>query len=75
MVSMTSVKTKLGSASGISSDTAEFAVAAIRQWWKPHGSAIKRYATANRLLITADSGGSNSSRSRLWKLKLQEVRR
>jgi transposase len=55
---------------GISSDTAEFAVAAIRQWWKRMGA--KRYAAAERLLITADSGGSNSSRSRLWKLKLQE---
>jgi transposase len=55
---------------GISSDTAEFAVAAIRQWWKRMGA--QRYATASRLLITADSGGSNSSRSRLWKLKLQE---
>ena len=55
---------------GISSDTAEFAVAAIRQWWKRMGA--KRYATASRLLITADSGGSNSCRSRLWKLKLQE---
>ena len=55
---------------GISSDTAEFAVAAIRQWWKRMG--LKRYATARRLLITADSGGSNSSRNRLWKLKLQE---
>ena len=55
---------------GISSDTAEFAVAAIRQWWKRMGA--KRYATASRVLITADSGGSNSRRSRLWKLKLQE---
>lgn len=55
---------------GISSDTAEFAVAAIRQWWKRMGT--KRYAAASRLLITADSGGSNSSRNRLWKLKLQE---
>jgi transposase len=55
---------------GISSDTAEFAVAAIRQWWNRMGA--KRYAAATRLLITADSGGSNSSRSRLWKLKLQE---
>jgi transposase len=55
---------------GISSDTAEFAVAAIRQWWKRMGR--KRYSTASRLLITADSGGSNSSRNRLWKLKLQE---
>lgn len=55
---------------GISSDTAEFAVAAIRQWWKRMGA--RRYAAASRLLITADSGGSNSSRSHLWKLKLQE---
>jgi transposase len=55
---------------GISSDTAEFAVAAIRQWWKIMG--IRRYDKSTRLLITADSGGSNSSRSRLWKLKLQE---
>jgi transposase len=55
---------------GISSDTAEFAVAAIRQWWKRMGT--KRYGSADRLLITADSGGSNSSRGRLWKLKLQE---
>jgi len=55
---------------GISSDTAEFAVAAIRQWWQRMGA--KRYATASRLLITADSGGSNSSRSRLWKLTLQK---
>ena len=56
---------------GISSDTAEFAVAAIRHWWKRMGA--RRYATASRLLITADSGGSNSSRSRLWKLMLQEL--
>ena len=55
---------------GISSDTAEFAVAAIRYWWTRMGA--KRYAKVSRLLITADSGGSNSRRSRLWKLKLQE---
>jgi transposase len=55
---------------GISSDTAEFAVAAIRQWWKRMGR--KRYSAASRLLITADSGGSNGSRNRLWKVKLQE---
>ena len=55
---------------GISSDTAEFAVAAIRQWWKRMGA--QRYAASSRLLITADSGGSNSSRSHLWKLKLKE---
>jgi transposase len=55
---------------GISSDTAAFAVAAIRQWWNQMG--IRRYEQSTRLLITADSGGSNSSRSRLWKLKRQE---
>jgi len=56
---------------GISHDTAEFAVAAIRLWWKKLGK--KQYRTAKRLLITADSGGSNSSRSRLWKLELQRL--
>ena len=54
---------------GISHDTAEFAVAAIRRWWQKLGH--RRYAKARRLLITADSGGSNSSRNRLWKLELQ----
>ncbi len=54
---------------GISHDTAEFAVAAIRRWWQKLGR--KRYPRAKRLLITADSGGSNSSRNRLWKLELQ----
>jgi Rhodopirellula transposase DDE domain len=52
---------------GVSSDTAEFAVAAIRCWWKRLGR--RRYRYARRLLITADSGGSNSARSRLWKSK------
>jgi transposase len=55
---------------GISHDTAEFAVASIRLWWKKLGK--KRYRSRRRLLITADSGGSNSSRSRLWKLELQQ---
>jgi transposase len=55
---------------GISHDTAEFAVAAIRLWWQKLGK--KRYRWAKRLLITADSGGSNASRSRLWKLELQQ---
>jgi hypothetical protein len=54
---------------GISHDTAEFAVAAIRRWWQKLGR--KRYAGAKRLLVTADSGGSNSSRSQLWKVELQ----
>jgi transposase len=55
---------------GISHDTAEFAVGAIRRWWEKLGR--KRYAGAKRLLVTADSGGSNSSRSRLWKVELQK---
>jgi len=55
---------------GITHDTAEFAVAAIRRWWQRLGQA--RYGHPRRLLITADSGGSNSSRNRLWKLELQK---
>jgi hypothetical protein len=54
---------------GVSHDTAEFAVGAIRRWWEKLGR--ERYANAKRLLVTADSGGSNSSRSRLWKWELQ----
>jgi len=54
---------------GVSSDTAEFAVETIRAWWKRLGR--RRHPTARRLLITADSGGSNSSRNRLWKVELQ----
>jgi transposase len=55
---------------GISHDTAEFAVAAIRRWWERLGR--KRYPQATRLLITADSGGSNSPRTRLWRWALQQ---
>jgi hypothetical protein len=55
---------------GISHDTAEFAVGAIRRWWQKLGR--KRYGRAQRLLVTADSGGSNSSRCRLWKVELQK---
>lgn len=55
---------------GISHDTAEFAVASIQRWWKRMGQ--KRYPTARRLLITADSGGSNSPRTRLWRWALQQ---
>ncbi len=54
---------------GISHDTAEFAVAAIRRWWRKLGRRC--YPNAKRLLITADSGGSNGHRNRLWKLELQ----
>jgi transposase len=55
---------------GISHDTAEFAVGAIRRWWEKLGR--KRYGGAKRLLVTADSGGSNGSRCRLWKVELQK---
>jgi hypothetical protein len=54
---------------GIDHDTAQFAVHSIRRWWKQMGS--RRFPRATELLITADGGGSNSSRSRLWKLSLQ----
>ena len=56
---------------GVSSDTAEFAVEAIRCWWRRLGR--DRHPRATRLLITADSGGSNSSRNRLWKAQLQAL--
>jgi len=54
---------------GISHDTAAFAVESIRRWWDALGAA--RYPTATRLLITADCGGSNGNRVRLWKRELQ----
>ena len=54
---------------GIGHDTAEFAVASIHRWWKRMGR--KRYGSPRRLLITADSGGSNSPRTRLWLRELQ----
>ncbi len=53
---------------GGSSDTAEFAVSTIRRWWAEVG--VLAYPEATTLLITADSGGSNSSRGRLWKREL-----
>lgn len=55
---------------GISRDTAEFAVEAIRRWWKRLGK--KRYKKPKRILVTADSGGSNGHRNRLWKYELQK---
>jgi hypothetical protein len=54
---------------GVDSDTAEFAVNSLRLWWQKMGHA--RYRVAQRLLITADGGGSNGSRLRLWKRELQ----
>ncbi len=56
---------------GIDRDTAQFATRSILLWWTEMGSA--RFPHARRLLITADGGGSNSHRSRLWKLSLQEL--
>ena len=56
---------------GIDHDTAEFAANAIQSWWMRMGR--KRFPKATELLITADSGGSNSARSRLWKVALQEL--
>jgi hypothetical protein len=54
---------------GISKDTAEFAVNSIRTWWQEMGK--EQYPLSKKLLVTADGGGSNSSRSRLWKKELQ----
>ena len=54
---------------GIDHDTAEFACASILRWWNEMGSA--RFPRATELMITADGGGSNSSRNRLWKKSLQ----
>jgi len=54
---------------GIDHDTASFAVASIRQWWLRMGK--RRYSAATELLITADCGGSNGNRVRLWKRELQ----
>ena len=54
---------------GISADTAQFAVGAIRAWWRSLGR--RRYPKAKTLTITADCGGSNSYRTKLWKTELQ----
>ena len=56
---------------GIDHDTASFAVNAIRRWWQSMGQ--RRYPKATRLVITADGGGSNGARVRLWKLELQKL--
>ena len=56
---------------GISSDTAQFAVNTIRSWWYEMGR--ERYPDACNILITADGGGSNGSRNRLWKYELQRL--
>jgi hypothetical protein len=56
---------------GVDHDTAEFAVETVRRWWKQMGS--RAHPEAKELLIMADGGGSNSSRSRLWKVALQQL--
>jgi hypothetical protein len=56
---------------GITHETAEFAVESIRRWWYRMGSQV--YPSTQELLVTADSGGSNGSRTRLWKVCLQEL--
>jgi transposase len=56
---------------GVDHDTAEFAVQSIRRWWRSMGQ--QTYPRAKRLLITADCGGSNGSRLRLWKWELQKL--
>jgi hypothetical protein len=56
---------------GISHDTAEFAVQTIRRWWQEIGRV--RYPKATQLFITADGGGSNGTRVRLWKRELQRL--
>jgi hypothetical protein len=60
---------KGGSVSGIDHDTASFAVNAIRRWWQRMGRSA--YPHARTLVITADAGGSNGTRLRLWKWELQ----
>ena len=56
---------------GIDHETAEFAVESIRRWWHESGKAL--YPGKKELLITADGGGSNGVKNRLWKKKLQEL--
>ena len=56
---------------GVDHDTAEFAVQTVRTWWRQMGR--RRYGQATELLITADGGGSNASRNRLWKYALQQL--
>jgi len=56
---------------GISKDTSEFAVESIRRWWK--GMGVVQYPVAKKILITADGGGSNGYRVRLWKREIQRL--
>ncbi len=56
---------------GIDHDTAKFAIESIRRWWRHMGKEC--YPQAKAVLITADGGGSNASRNRLWKIELQQL--
>ncbi|HEV3143520.1 MAG TPA: ISAzo13 family transposase [Gemmataceae bacterium] len=56
---------------GIDHDTAQFATETLRRWWKNMGRLV--YPKATELLVTADGGGSNGSRTRLWKVSLQRL--
>jgi transposase len=56
---------------GIDHDTAQFASETLRRWWREMGAPA--YPTAKELLVTADSGGSNGARCRLWKVELQKL--
>ena len=56
---------------GVDHDTSAFAVQSIRRWWESMGGQV--YPVASQLLITADAGGSNGSRVRLWKVELQKL--
>ena len=56
---------------GIDHDTAQFATASVRRWWQEMG--VGRFPQATKLMITADGGGSNGSRNRLWKIALQAL--
>jgi hypothetical protein len=56
---------------GVDHDTAQFAVESIRRWWRQMGQGC--YPHAQAVLITADGGGSNASRNRLWKVELQKL--
>ena len=56
---------------GIDHDTAQFATASVRRWWQEMGTG--RFPRATKLMITADGGGSNGSRNRLWKVALQDL--
>ena len=68
MASTTWPPTPAGVSVGTDHDTAAFAVETIRRWWQSAGT--QAYPNASRLLITADGGGSNGSRTRLWKTEL-----